>query len=54
MSRARDILALYSWDAGFRDAGHMNTALVSRLLSVSLVSLLIRDAALALLIITSG
>ena len=54
MSRAGGILALYSWDAEFRDTGRMNAALASRLLSVSLASLLMRDAALTLLIIASG
>ena len=40
---------MYSWDAG-----RMNAALASRLLSASLASMLMRDAALTLLIIASG
>ena len=54
MPGAGGILALYSWDAGFRDAGRMNAALASRLQNASLASLLRRDAVLVLLIIASG
>jgi len=50
---AGGILASYSWDAGFRDAGLMNAVLASWLRNASLASLLRRDAALVLLIIVS-
>ena len=49
MSRAGGILAVYSQDAGFRDA-----VLASWLQDARLTSLLRRDATLALLVVASG
>ena len=49
MLRSGGILALYSWDAGFRDA-----ALASWLQDARLASLLRRDATVALLLGASG